>query len=92
MIGASPKYGKPWIKRGSTLSPLLLEHCASFAVLLETQFAFGEAALEYVDPGLPTAARPGSTAASGQEHDADDEQEPEQWKQRKQEPSADKSH
>jgi ketosteroid isomerase-like protein len=39
-------------------SALLLEDRASLAVLLETQFAFGEAPLEHVDRGFPTAARP----------------------------------
>jgi DNA-binding CsgD family transcriptional regulator len=66
---------------GVETSALLLEDRASLAVLLESQFAFGEAPLEHVDPGFPTAARPGwvSTAAADQQHDPDDEQEPEQW-------------
>ena len=58
-------------------SALLLEHRASLAVLLETQFAFGEAPLEYVDPGFLTPARPGwvSGAPTYQQEDADDDQE-----------------
>jgi hypothetical protein len=61
-----PAKGRPHraglgVRGGSAVatSALLLEDRASLAVLLETQFAFGEAPLEYVDPGFPTAARPG---------------------------------
>src|SRR5918997_919165 len=63
------------------MSALLLKDRASLAVLLESKFAFGEAPLENVDAGFPTAARPGwaYTAAAYQEQDAADEQEPEQW-------------
>jgi hypothetical protein len=70
------------VRRGKETSPLLPEHRTSLAVLLGTQLAFGEAPLEYVDRGFPTAARPGwaSTAAAYEEHDADDEQKPEQWR------------
>jgi hypothetical protein len=85
--------GRPATRRRSRQSVLLLEDRASLAVLLETQFAFGEAPLEYVDPGFPTAARPGwaSSAAAYQEHDADDEEEPEQWPGQDPQPAS-KSH
>jgi hypothetical protein len=85
--------GRPATRRRSRQSVLLLEDRASLAILLETQFAFGEAPLEYVDPGFPTAARPGwaSTAAAYQEHDADDEEEPEQWPGQDPQPAS-KSH
>ena len=53
-----------WILLAAATSALLLEDRASLAVLLEAQLAFGEAPLEHVDSGFPTAARQGRASVA----------------------------
>lgn len=58
-VAKAPHRGGLRVGGGSAVeTSALLEDRASLAVLLESQFAFGEAPLEHVDRGFPTAARP----------------------------------